>query len=622
MFRCYFAPGCIGLEVDGPGKVTASECAIAPQFAAVRVIRSAIDLVGDTELTFSHCSALLTNVLTNVGAIVEVEDYVPCIVRAGHCLFAGSDRSLAENTPVILRQRKTRAPSTRYEGNGDSAPNVYYHIAAFSEGDVTYSFADAAARNLPIRDIEKPIKHPWQDRDPHSLLLDAKPPDPLTAFKQDLRLAELRVKDDPNRSILGTLFVGSDRLYPVPLPSPEETRDTTVKIWDPSLPETAEDLPPGVFPTLTKALAAVRSGDTLLIRYTGRLPVDECEFKKKDTNLTIKPDAGYKPVLIPAPAALKRPQGMFKFYGGPTSKLVLDGLHFRLPADRAPAIAVLPGGGQLEIRNAVITMDQGEELSAVTFTNPRGEMMMMGDGGTPMNWPIPHVTIENVFLRGKGRLLNVKGSRPFELDVKNVLAALDDTLIDIEPSTADPSAAGSGVVRLNRLTAYLGGSFLHFRASDRKGEMMPAGLARTEITANGCIFAPAGSAPDAFVRADRLDSREQAEKWLYWRGKNNVYGYDKKKVMLELRPTDIEVMPLKLIEGDRWLEMTLEPADPDPFAAVRFRYGEGLPTAGNARQFLGVRPIDFGPARFDPARPEGSADVGAPTDMPVPFADE
>src|SRR5262249_48380319 len=156
------------------------------------------------------------------------------------------------------------------------------------------------------------------------------------------------------------------------------------------------------------------------------------------------------------------------------SKLILDGVHFRLPAERAPAIAVLPGGGQLEIRNSWITMEEGEELAAVTLTDPRGEMTMMMGGtgtGTPVNWPLGKVAFENVFLRGKGRLLNVKGSRPFELDVKNVLAAVDDSLIDIDPSTADPSSAGNGIVRLNHVTAYLGGSLLNFRASERKGEM-------------------------------------------------------------------------------------------------------------------------------------------------------
>ena len=137
---------------------------------------------------------------------------------------------------------------------------------------------------------------------------------------------------------------------------------------------------------------------------------------------------------------------------------MLDGLHFRLPAGRVPAVVVLPGGGQLEIRNSVITLEESEDPSAaVLLTDPRGEMMMGGTGPAEQMPTPPKVTIENVFVRGKGRLLSVRQSRPFELDVKNALAALDGTLIDIDPSTTDPSAFGSGTVHLSRVTAYLGG---------------------------------------------------------------------------------------------------------------------------------------------------------------------
>jgi serine/threonine protein kinase len=605
--RCYFAPGCVGVAVDGPGRVSLTECAIAPHYAGVRVVHSAADATGETELTFSHCSALTP---AN-GTIVELGDLTPCIVRAGHCLFAGPERFGLEDMPVVLRQHKSRAATTRYEAEANR-PNAYYNIAAFSEGEETYTFAQAAQEKLPIADVERPLKHPWEDRDPFALLA-AKPPNPLRAFKQNMRLPELRVAEDPTRSMLGTQFLGPERLYPSPFQSTDsEPRDATVKVWDPSLSETADDLPPGVFATLAKALASVRSGDTLLIRHTGRLEVDPSEFTRKDTNLIIKPDAGHKPVLVPAPAVLKRAAGLFKLYGG---RLVLDGLHFRLQADRAPSIAVVPGGAHLEIRNAVISMEDGEDLSAVTLTDPRGEMMM---GGTkPEGWPVPKLTLENVFIRGKGRLLAVKGSRPFELSVKNALAALDDTMIDIEPSSADPSSAGSGIVQLTRVTAYLSGSLLHVRASDRKSEMGPTGLTRTEISATGCVFAPAATAQEPFVRADRIDTHEQAERLVSWRGRNNVYGYDKKKIMLELRPTDIEVMPIKPIDGDRWLAMTFE--EGDPFASVFFEYK--LPDSGQTRRFLGVKPIDFDKVRFDPSRPDG-VEFGAPADVPAPFPDE
>ena len=110
--RCYFARGCVGVTVDGPGRVTATECAIGPQHAGVRVIRTATDVSGETEVTFTHCSALVP---AN-GAVVEVDDQVPCVVRAGHCLFAGPDRIVPDEIPVVLRQRQERAAATALRG--------------------------------------------------------------------------------------------------------------------------------------------------------------------------------------------------------------------------------------------------------------------------------------------------------------------------------------------------------------------------------------------------------------------------------------------------------------------------------------------------------------------------
>jgi hypothetical protein len=76
-------------------------------------------------------------------------------------------------------------------------------------------------------------------------------------------------------------------------------------------------------------------------------------------------------------------------------------------------------------------------------------------------------------------------------------------------------------------------------------------------------------------------------------------------------------MPIKPIEGDRWLEMTLE--EGDSFAGVFFEYK--LPDAGQTRRFLGVRPNDFRKVRFDPTRPD-AVEIGAPADVPAPFPDE
>jgi hypothetical protein len=625
--RCYFAAGCVGLFVDGPGRVTATDCAIGPQTAGVRVGRFTADGGGDTDVSLTHCSAFIPN----GSALIDVDHQIPCVVRAGLCLFAGPGPvGPSDQQPAVLRQRRDRAAATHYEAaeaaDGRPQPNGYYNVAAYAQGRETYPFADAIAGRIPVHDVETPIKYPWAQSGAFDLLDPEKyPPERVAdawaaktavkAFAPDVKQKALRVEGEPN-AVLGTRFVGPDPMFTGPLPAPEsDPRDPTIRVWDPSLMESDEDLPPGVYPTLERALAAAKKGDTIAIRSSKQLNVEPVEFTKEGTYLTIKPDAGYNPILVPARSDLKRSAGLFKLYAGSSGgKLVLDGLQFRLPADRAPAVAVLPGGGQLEVRNCVITMEDGEDLAAVTLVEPKNEMMM---GPSPDRWPVPKVTFENVFVRGRGHLLSVKGSRPFELDVKNAVTALDVAAIDVEPSTADPSAAGSGVVRLSRVTAYLGAGLVHLRAAaDRKPDAGP-GLARTEVTAANSVFVPAagmGAEAEPLVRADRLIDRDQVNQWFGWRGEENVYGYDKKKGLLEYRPTDA-MAPMRLT-GDEWPLPT--PDKPDRFLGVTFPTRKGQPRTGQGLTSAAMGPGRFLQARFDPPRPEGAPEVGAGKGIPAP----
>jgi hypothetical protein len=610
-FRCYFAPGSGALAANGPGRVTATECALGPQRSAVRVLRPGGDLKDPTEVTLTHCSALLPL----DGAAVEIDDSVPCVVRAAFCLFAGPDpKAMKNDFPTVLRQRGEPAESTRYEADPE-APNGYYAVAAVAKDGQTWKFADAADAPVTIKETPHKVKFPWDDRDPFAWLA-ALAPDAHKAFLPNLKLADLRVTRADRTVVLGSRYLGAEPLYDLPLPPINTTPlDPTVMVWDPSLSETAadKDLPLGVYPTLFRALTALGKVGTILIRYTGKLQVEPFEFTKPPFNVTIKPEGDSKPVLVPAPG-LKRADGLFKLYAtSGTGRLVLDGLHFRLPAGRVPAVVVLPGGGQLEVRNSVITLEEGEDpAAAVLLTDPRGEMMMSPAGS---EWPTPKVTLENVFVRGKGRLLAVRQSRPFELDVKNTLAALDGTLVDIDPYPAptDPSMYGAGSVRLNRVTAYLGGSVLHVRAAERKPDSSTTGLVRTEVTASNCVFAPATGSGEPFARTDRLDGKDQVAMWLGWKGKDNVYGFDRKGAVLEIRSG--ESMPPKPVDGDGWLGMAQE--ETDPFATVKFAGGDELPTAGQGKRFLAARPATFGPPKTDPPRP----DVGA-ADVPGPFGDE
>jgi hypothetical protein len=603
--RCYFARGTVAVAVHGPADVKAEQCAFAPQQAVVRVTRPD-DEAGETTVSFTHCTALLDS----RGALVEAADEVPCAVRAGNCLFAGPVRygpgAAEAAAPVVFRQKDLRTanstfgPATLF---GVGSGNAYHNVLAYGDGANAYTFEECAAAGFPVRDFERPISQsPWESANPFSLVQT----DPKAAFLPNRLLAELRVPGDPGGVMFGARHVGRDQLYALPLSPPgKPDRDATVKVWD---PDAAGDTP-GVYPTLKMALASTQSGDTLVVRFNGTKEIDEFEIDEK-TSLTIKADPKFHPVLTPTPfrAFAKKKQGMFKVFGG---RLVLDGLQFRLPADRAPAIAVLPAGGHFELRNAVVTFEDGEDLTAVVLDDPKNQMMM----GTDLRLPIPKVVVEGSLLRGKGRLLAVPASRPFELEVKNTLAALDETLIDIDPAAADPAGGGTGSVHLERVTTYLSESLVSIRAADPRPDSVAVGLVKTEVRADHCLFLPARGEPrEAFIRADLLDTEDRVKRYFAWAGRGNVYGYDKQKVMLDVRPAEVPVMPAKAIDGNGWLGGDREDAG-DPFVKVGFLID--LPAAGDARKFTGIRPSDFDRKWFNPPRTDETP-VGSNDKLPLP----
>jgi len=93
-----------------------------------------------------------------------------------------------------------------------------------------------------------------------------------------------------------------------------------------------------------------------------------------------------------------------------------------------------------------------------------------------------------------------------------------------------------------------------------------------------------------------------------------VYGYDKQKVMLDVRPAEVPVMPAKAIDGNGWLGGDREDAG-DPFVKVGFLID--LPAAGDARKFTGIRPSDFDRKWFNPPRTDETP-VGSNDKLPLP----
>src|SRR5262249_62370926 len=97
------------------------------------------------------------------------------------------------------------------------------------------------------------------------------------------------------------------------------------------------------------------------------------------------------------------------------------------------AVATLVGDGQCSFKDCVMTLDQagrGTALSVVTLADGSGAMKMKGQPGLAS--APPRLAFDNCFVRGKGDLIWSRGSRPFDLDLKNSLVAPDGNLPTVE----------------------------------------------------------------------------------------------------------------------------------------------------------------------------------------------
>jgi len=592
--ECYFGTSGQAIGIDSPVQLSFIDCCLGIHRGAFLSVQAHSANERFAFARFSRCSGLL-----NGSSLIEIADQTPVLISAGNCLFTGSTGS---TRGTLLKQNGNLHRSTIYETTKRVEgmeevlfPNAYRDLWAYTEGDKSQSFGDLAI-DSPVKETEKVIPHPWKEANPHKLLTENL--DKVkTAFIVDETIPSIR--DGGGKNLLGSAtFLGEslrpDRLSPITPSLPLGTR-----LLDPSIPE-AVDPPAGTYRTLHRALEGIKSGSvTILIKHNGELILDPIEIKSAEIDVTLKPFENSKPILVPAPAQLKREPGLFQLYGG---KLRLEGVQFRLPPNRVGAVVACPGGGQVEFTQVSATLESGDDVALVSLTDPKGEMMLMTEKKNPK------VLLDRVFLRGRGKLLNVKASRAFDLDAKNLLAVLDSPLIDISPSS-EKDLTGTSTVKLTKTTTCLSGPLFNVKGGIGRAEMGPSGVVKTEFITENCIFSPAlseGTDTIPIIRADKVENWEGLKTLFSWTSKDVVYGYDKKKMLVEIRPSDTDAMPVAMIDGDKWLAFTRELGE--PFVSVRFKYE--LPKAGQAARFVATPPGDFRLISTTPALPEGSNKPG------------
>ncbi len=243
-------------------------------------------------------------------------------------------------------------------------------------------------------------------------------------------------------------------------------------------------------------------------------------------------------------------------------------------------------------------------------------MMMMGtNGGGVEKWPAPRVAFENTFVRGRGKVLQVSTSRPFELRARGSLFVLDGSVVCVEPSAGDVSEAAPAQVTLERVTTYLTKHVVSQKAAEKRTEGKGNGLVQLLAHAEQCLFVPALESA-SLVHLERIDSMEQMEAVFQWKdARQNVYGFKSDQPLLSIVPENADAtMRLERVERDRWLARWRE---------SDYAFGEVSFAAQQASKRLdGAKPGDFEVKSVMPPVKSDAGDFGAPVEVLKKGAEE
>jgi hypothetical protein len=612
--RCAFGHGKdagrggVAVQVPARSDVTIDDSGFGPHAAAVQVLGVPGAKDDAAEMPPAPAKVQLTRSSFMLDAkCVAVAAAAPAAVSAGYCVFApvGVVPAAPPADPFgAVLQISGKTDGVKFTGI-TGQKNAYYRITPAGDKD---------AVTLAQR--------PWADSKPLDALAGT---DPWPAFALDPAEPRLSLADR-ELAIVGARFHarGSSirRAYPnlfwppsnLPKsPLPPEDRQL---VWHPLAKD--DPLPRDTYTDLGALLRAAKSGDTILVRHTGLLPLEAtADLKPRggaaDFKVTFKPFPGEKPVLTPRGDEVLD-QTLFRLLGG---EVTFDGLQFLLKPSRprnaqtVAAVAVV-GGKACTFTNCVFTLAEEDEGKAAVVVVADPEKVMAMDGAVR---PTPDVKFERCVIRGKGRGVWVPVSRAVRVDANQTLSAIDGPLFLAEP-TGKAAPAARSYLRLNRVTALAGGPVVELHAG-KTGEMMrTGGLVPVDVDADECLFAGVPGAGQPLAELDGVDAAD-ARTVLTWqvRRANRYANFDDKAAVAVIRPGADGSTP-KEWDWNQWIAFAGEPPG-NPVGKAMFEKGPAglrdLATINPADAV--VREVDF-PHLTDPKPTDAGADAKM---LPVPW---
>lgn len=568
--RCWFERGSKAIDLSNRAMVRARDCAFGPHDVLFLFHERAVpaSAAGERSLAeLTHCSVLM-----NSGTIFDAQSNVSGTIRAGNCLFArGSD----SGEVLLVRQNDSRQQIVvNGPAGGQRGRNAYYglvywavdskSIRAFSPDECRQyklAFQDSDAVDLPRG------RSPFQNSQPLQVLENPRFAFALQTARRDLRTIA-------GNELIGVRSCSFGELYLEPLPiAQDEPAEGTAneRIVDASQPT---DERQHRYRTLAEAAADSKSGElTILIRSIEPIEIPTpIVLARGNQKLTIRPEGNKRPVLTLAESDLPNP-ALFTVHSG---SLTLKGLHFRLKPAQSSVVNIA-GSGQCQFEDCLATLDAVNDSSA--------SLVALTFDPESIKKSPPKIKLVDCFVRGRGNVVSVRGSRPFECEATNTLAALYGSFVAIAGQTKDAPLSPQSLVTCKRVTTYLSEPFLDVRSGDEK---KPVGLTPTEVRADGCLFVAAGDRP--LVYASGVDRDTLTHTLLKWEASRNLYGNFTRLLDVKANGAMGVMMPTEWTSS-KWLEFTHE--SDNSFGSVKFTGNVSDLTKTIADDFLRAKLSDM-----------------------------
>ncbi|HEV3144626.1 MAG TPA: hypothetical protein VGZ47_12125, partial [Gemmataceae bacterium] len=610
--HCFLAHGPVGVELQDRSLLRARQCAFGPHEILFHWKENAVPATPNPDrllADLSHCSVMMHN-----GSIFQPDGAVAGTIRAAQCLFAnGNERG--EAGEVVLVQQSEPRGKVIFAGSeaSDGWRNVYHHVTLWADSkQKARRLADCQHLQFPFHDahgVELAFS-PWQHAQPLSLL----PDQPQEAFALQTGFLSLRVghKHDQlvgvPRSIWG-------RIYEAPLPVLQEEPATAAanrRVVDPAFPPDGM-LPPLTYRTLENAINEAKTGDTILIRHTGTLTVRPVECSKSDRRLTIQPDGSHRPILELDRETAKPQAALFTLFSG---SLTFKDLQFRLPLSalresKWAGVVQLTASGECSFQHCTITMEDNTNIpSAVVLLSADADAMSQLADKNP-----PHIRFDNCFVRGRGDVLTVRPSRPFQMELNNSLIGLDGSFATVFGQGKEAAFPTDGQIVCQHVTTYLNDYWLDFRANEEDRKM--AGFSGLRIKCENCRFVAANNRPLVHGVGIDVDTLWNQNQVLKWEPGSNLYGNFAQ--MLDVELPGNSMMPMMPLTPKAWRSRTSE--SEDSFVDMQIAHKPGAD-----RPWSRMRAEDFAAKRVDMKKIDiklneygaNASELPAPDDEPLP----